>query len=408
MSPSGSEPAAFADDDLAAPLGQGRRRRGRTLPIRPATAIAGVLASCLAVFVLWAAVVDDPYGGEPVVVVPAHVGGGTAANTAPAPTPPAVRADQPAPAEPAAGTHTVTIIDGRSGRREQVTLPRESAPPIDERLIERSRHGPIPRVAADGTRPADAYARPAKAGEGARIALVVTGLGLSAGGTREALAKLPAAVTLAFVPYGTDLEQSVARARSQGHEVLLQVPMEPFDFPEDDAGPQSLLVSLAAEENIDRLHWSMSRFHGYVGVAGYMGARFTANEQAFTPVLREVARRGLIYFDDARSPRSLARQIAAAVKLPLARADVVLDATPSAAAIDAALARLETIARERGVAVGTASMLPLSIARLANWARAAERRGVNLVPLTQATATGDRKADGRSASAPLARGRLGG
>jgi polysaccharide deacetylase 2 family uncharacterized protein YibQ len=408
MSPSGNEPAAFADDDLATPLGRGRRRRGRARPIRPAPAIAGVLAACLAVFVLWAAIVDDPYGGEPMVVVAAHVGSGTAANAETVPRPPAARADRPAPADPASGTHTVTIIDGRSGRREDVTLPRESAPPVDERLIERSRHGPIPRVAADGTRPAEAYARSAKAGEGARIALVVTGLGLSAGATREALAKLPAAVTLAFVPYGTDLEQNVAQARGQGHEVLLQVPMEPFDFPEDDAGPQSLLVSLAPEENIDRLHWSMSRFHGYVGIAGYMGSRFTANEQAFTPVLREVARRGLIYFDDARFPRNLARQIAPLVRLPLARADVVLDATPSAATIDAALARLESIARERGVAIGTASMLPLSIARLANWARTAERRGLNLVPLTQVTATGDRKPERSSASAPLSRGRVGG
>ncbi|MCL6441770.1 MAG: hypothetical protein K6T27_09800 [Thermoleophilum sp.] len=95
---------------------------------------------------------DDPYGGEPMVVVAAHVGSGTAANAETVPRPPAARADRPAPADPASGTHTVTIIDGRSGRREDVTLPRESAPPVDERLIERSRHGPIPRVAADGTR----------------------------------------------------------------------------------------------------------------------------------------------------------------------------------------------------------------------------------------------------------------
>ena len=57
----------------------------------------------------------------------------------------------------------------------------------------------------------------------------------------------------------------VARARGEGHEVLLQVPMEPFDYPDNDPGPQTLLTSLDAGQNIDRLHWLMSRFQGYVG-----------------------------------------------------------------------------------------------------------------------------------------------
>ena len=76
-----------------------------------------------------------------------------------------------------------------------------------------------------------------------RIAIVIEGLGIGANSTAEALAKLPAAVTFAFSPYGTDLERWVARARGEGHEVLLQVGMEPFDYPDNDPGPQTLLTS---------------------------------------------------------------------------------------------------------------------------------------------------------------------
>ena len=152
---------------------------------------------------------------------------------------------------------------------------------------------------------------------------MVGGLGVGATGTQRALAKLPGAVTLAFAPYGADVERWSARARADGHEVLLQVPMEPFDYPDNDPGPQTLLTSLDAEQNLDRLHWLMSRFQGYVGIANYMGARFTASEQALAPVLREAAKRGLIYFDDGSSPRSLAGQIAGANNLPFAKADVV-------------------------------------------------------------------------------------
>jgi polysaccharide deacetylase 2 family uncharacterized protein YibQ len=193
---------------------------------------------------------------------------------------------------------------------------------------------------------------------------------------------LPAPVTLAFVAYGTDVDRVATRARGESHEILLQVPMEPFDYPDSDPGPQTLLTSLAPEQNLDRLHWLMSRIQGYVGITNHMGARFTASEQSVAPVLREAAKRGLIFMDDGASPRSLAGQLAGANNLPFARADFVLDVVPTPAEIDRALARLETAARERGHAVGVASALPVAIDRIAQWTKAAASRGVVLVPIS--------------------------
>ena len=165
-------------------------------------------------------------------------------------------------------------------------------------------------------RPAEAFARPVKPIPGKpdapRVALIVGGLGISASATADAIAKLPGAVTLAFMPYGADVVRLAPRARGEGHEILLQVPMEPFDYPDNDPGPQTLLTSLTPEQNLDRLHWLMSRFQGYVGIASAMGARFTASEQAFAPVLRETAKRGLIFVDDGSNPRSVAGRIAGA------------------------------------------------------------------------------------------------
>jgi len=251
-------------------------------------------------------------------------------------------------------------------------------------LLEPSPHGAIPKVAADGARPSDIYARLVKQGsaETPRIAIVIEGLGIGANSTAEALAKLPAPVTLAFAPYGTDLERWVARARRENHEVLLQVGMEPFDYPDNDPGPQTLLASLTPEQNLDRLHWFLSRFQGYVGVTSLMGARFTAADQALGPVIREIGKRGLIYFDDGSSPRSAASQTSGAGNVAFAKADAVLDAVPTAAEIDNALARLEATARNRGVAIGAASALPVSIERIAQWAKAAESRGIVLVPVS--------------------------
>ena len=109
-------------------------------------------------------------------------------------------------------------------------------------------------------------------------------------------------VTFAFMPYSSDVDRLAGRARSDGHEILLQAPMEPFNYPDNDPGPQTLLTTLSPEQNLERLYWLMSRFQGYVGSREAMGARFTASEPAFTPILRETARRGLIFVDDGANP----------------------------------------------------------------------------------------------------------
>jgi polysaccharide deacetylase 2 family uncharacterized protein YibQ len=158
--------------------------------------------------------------------------------------------------------------------------------------------------------------------------------------------------------------------------------MEPFDYPDNDPGPQTLLASMTPDQNMDRLYWLMSRFQGYVGLVNYMGARFTSTETALAPMMRETARRGLIFIDDGTSARSLASQIAGANNLPFAKSEIALDAVPTVAQIDRALSRLEAAAREHGFAVGVATAMPTSIERIALWAKTAEGRGIVLVPIT--------------------------
>jgi len=402
-------------DDLTAPLSRRpKRRRKVQIPLTPV--IAGGLALFLFIFVLWAIVADDPFGGEPVAVVRAdgHVtarppvppnamaSADPAAQPAAEPpkreAPPAMPSQNTAASNPAApsgpqnGT-TITIIDGKTGERHEVVVPGPAgrlAPTevaaVDPKFIEMTPRGPVPRVAADGTRPADAFARPVQPLPGKpdapRVALIVGGLGVSSTTTADAITKLPTAVTLSFVPYGSDVAALAARARSSGHEILLQVPMEPFDYPDNDPGPQTLLTTLTPQQNIDRLYTLMGKIQGYVGMTNTMGARFTASEEALSPILRETAKRGLIYVDDGANPRSAAARIAGAGNLPFVRTDVVLDAVASPKDIDRALDRLEMAARDKGFAVGLASALPVTVDHVTGWAKAAESRGILLVPIS--------------------------
>jgi polysaccharide deacetylase 2 family uncharacterized protein YibQ len=402
-----------ADDDLSAPLGQNRKKkRWRVaLPITAPQAIAGLLGLILFVFAAWAVTVRDPLGGEPMAVVdtgfdppkqgatlPKVVSGNGAAQNPNSYNGPAGgmtrQAVMPTPGQsdppsgPPPGTRTVTIIDGSTGKRQEVAIPGagDVRAPVEQRLLEASRYGAIPRIGTDGARPADVYAHPLSPAEakknGPRIAIVLGGLGISTSATRQALDKLPAAITFAFPPYGAGVDGLATSARAAGHDVLLQAAMEPFDYPDNDPGPQTLLTSIAADQNLDRLHWQMSRLQGYVGIANYMGARFTSTETALAPVLKDIARRGLIYIDDGMSPRSLAGQIAGANNVPFAKAEVVLDAVPTPTHIDRALMQLEGLARAHGSAIGIASAMPASIGQIAQWAKSAESRGFVLVPIT--------------------------
>jgi uncharacterized protein len=402
--------ADVTPDDLNAPLGVGKsaghRRAARfRLQAVALTMMSVLLGAVIALFALWSLFARDPLGGEPVVVVSAGIGNAATGSKAD-PAPSATASPGPPAATPADGDHLtkppipdvdqssgdraastdqiITIIDGKSGARQEVRIP-SGAEPSDSGLTEMTPSGPIPRIGPDGRRPWQAYARPfTRRPEMPQIAIVITGLGISASNTVEAINKLPGPVTLALAPYGQDIDRLAATARSLGHELLLQVPMEPFDYPDNDPGPQTLLVGLPVEQNLSRLQWTMSRFPAYVGIVNDMGARFTASELALLPIMREISKRGLIYVDDGSSPRSLANQFATGNNLAFVKANVVLDAVPSAAEIDAALVRLENVARETGNAVGVAAALPVVIARVSTWAKTAEGRGFALAPITAA------------------------
>jgi polysaccharide deacetylase 2 family uncharacterized protein YibQ len=389
-------------DDLSTPLGQEKARRKRRfrLPFTGFQLLAVVLGLFLLAFAGIAIFNDNPFGGEPIARVALRQATPAAPDkTAMAPPGPVAPGPKSAAKQAAPGEQkTVTIIDGSSGARHDVVISGDAADKVetdaapammagvDQRLLEKSRYGMIP-VIAEGLKPFTVYAAEADRAKAAKmpvVAIVVGGLGVGAAKTTDAIMKLPAAVTLAFTPYGSDPSKLAERARAQRHEILLQIPMEPFDYPDNDPGPQTLLTSLPPEQNLDRLYWHLSRFQGYAGIANFMGARFVVTDAVMQPIIREAAKRGLGYLDDGSAPRSVAPALAAGQAMPFAKADFSIDAVPTAVEIDRALARLESLAKERGIAVGVASALPISIERIAVWIKALESHGIMLVPLTTA------------------------
>ncbi len=242
---------------------------------------------------------------------------------------------------------------------------------------------PLPIIAADGRESWSFYARPFTGPrDRPRVAILLGGLGMSQSATLTAIQQLPGEITLAFNPYARELQGWIDQARAAGHEIMIQMPMEPHDYPDNDPGPHTLLTGLDPADNIARAEWLLSRFAGYVGATSYMGAKFTGSRQDLKPVLQILRSRGLMFLDSRASSNSVAREIAAEIGLVQASNNRFIDTRASRATIDARLAELERIARARGSAIGIAFPYPVTIERLAAWAKTLEAKRLVLAPIS--------------------------
>lgn len=255
----------------------------------------------------------------------------------------------------------------------------------DPDLSEKGATGIIPRISPDGRRPMDVYARePDTTGNFgvARVVLIVGGIGISQTSSMEAIRALPSSVVLAFAPYGNSLGRWLQEARRKGHEVLLQVPMEPHDYPRVNPGPHTLRSGVSVEENIANLHWLMSRITNYVGVMNYLGGKLMTDDGSLGPVFDELAGRGLLFVDDGSAGVTRTRPAATASLLPFAEAGFQLDTVRTRQAISERLEALAVQAKRSGMAIGVATAFPESIAMISQFVASAASRGIEITPVS--------------------------
>ncbi len=371
----------------ARPAGNMQADGGDAAPrsgLSPVLIVTFLLLALLGGLIGWLALGDEGGGALPSVSISlGDASSGQVEELMASPKPPVPATAPAAPIAAPAAIPSKPVIR----RTLPVTISADGkislAPVPDPMLVEQTVVGPLPRIAEDGARVWHMYAHPAPPEDGRpKIAVVISGMGLSEVPTRLAVQRLPSPVTLAFAPYGEGLQEWVAQARVSGHEVLLELPMEPYDYPENDPGPHALLTSLSAEENTDRLEWLMSRFSGYAGVINFFGGKFSTAETALGPVMAELKGRGLMIVDNQSASRSRISEIARQIDMPFVSATLQLDADLTAAGIDARLSELEKKAIADGFAAGIGSPFPLTIERITLWAEQLKAKGINLVPVT--------------------------
>ena len=233
--------------------------------------------------------------------------------------------------------------------------------------------GLLPAIGPGGRTPAEAYARPFRDTGAPKVALVIGGLGLNAKSTRDAIQDLPPEVTLSFVPYAEGLQGWIDLARASGHEVLLEAPMEPLDYPQNDPGPYTLMAQDPAPETVKRLEMLLSRATGYFGVTNYLGGRFMSSDSAMSTFSSALRQRGLGFIDDGSAAGRGGSE-------PRASAERVIDQELDGGSIDQQLAALETSAQQHGKALASGFAYPVTLQEVQRWAAGLQAKGLVLAP----------------------------
>lgn len=224
-----------------------------------------------------------------------------------------------------------------------------------------------------------AFRPPVTASHLPHIAIIIDDMGLNVRNSRRAV-DFQVPITLSYLPYARDVQAQVDTARSRGHEIMLHLPMEPFDR-HLSAGPRAMTVGMTDQAFETGLKENLNAFSGYVGINNHMGSRLTSTPEAMARVMQAVAERGVFFVDSWTSPRSVAYRVAADFGIPRGRRDVFLDHDEGTGPVWAALHQAERLARLHGTAVAIGHPKEDTLDVLSVWIPQAIARGVKIVPM---------------------------
>ncbi len=363
----------------------------RQRAISPLTAAWAVVLSLLAITIAWLYFSDEPQVAavieqSPSTEAPAEENEPSTSIALDIPEGPAPEINAPAAEIPVTSPETSSTIPEptvttTNSSLSSTQLPLKPAP--NQNLLVRGENGFKPALGPDGLIAWQEYARPFNGDESApRIAIMVTDIGLNTRSSNAAIDDLPGQIDLAFSPYGRNLQDWLNKGRAKGHEGFLMIPTEPMNYPANDPGPHTLITDFSPRDNLLRLDWILSQVTGYVGVINHMGSKFTASEEALTPVLTDLSGRGLMFVDARSSRFSMAARIARSMNMPRAVNDRYIDNVITSEEIQSQLRELENTANTLGVALGLARATPLTISEIAAWAETLPEKGIELVPVT--------------------------
>lgn len=251
-------------------------------------------------------------------------------------------------------------------------------------LTQQSSFGPVPSKAAGNS--LLAYRRPFQLQAGKKpVSLIIGGLGVNRSLTQDAIQTLPADVTLSFAAHSVGLQDWVDAAREDGHEVLIEIPMESATFdPTEPGADRALRATLPPAENGRRLDWMLSRSQGYAGLINFDGDAFLTRADAAAPYMNRLSETGLGFLTDGAFETPSLPALARSVRQPYKTGHGLIDPDPIPRVIAARLSGLSQAAASGSHPVGVGFSYPETFTEVRNWIATLEAQNLQLVPATAA------------------------
>ncbi|MBY0580392.1 MAG: divergent polysaccharide deacetylase family protein [Rickettsiales bacterium] len=181
------------------------------------------------------------------------------------------------------------------------------------------------------------------------ISILVAGLGLDKEIVDRALLRLPKSISLGFVPYASHFDYPDINDR----DLLMNIPMETYDYFFKDNGPYSLICKLGVDNNSKRLEYIISKSNDFNGYYTEMDESFTDDIRDLNFLLKRISETNKhILYNDPKEIKSF-RDVAIkfGMKDRILRVDSVINQKMSEIELIKRLDDLKLIASARGHAI---------------------------------------------------------
>jgi polysaccharide deacetylase 2 family uncharacterized protein YibQ len=213
------------------------------------------------------------------------------------------------------------------------------------------------------------------------VAFILTGLGLNKDWTEEVLTTLRGNVTIAISPYSHNVEECLIQASKMGYHGIIGLPLEPYDYPNPDPGPLTVLTGSSPEENRRKTKSVLAKAPKSVSVIGEHGSRFTLSEAELEPVLKEIRNYGSAFIDPRTTLYSKVPKICKVLGMNCHQVDLTLPLRANTKDIDDFFKKVIRNAQENGIVIVSIPAIPDFIRLLTNWTDVLEDKGITLVTI---------------------------
>jgi len=215
-----------------------------------------------------------------------------------------------------------------------------------------------------------------------RVALVIDDLGYNPE-LAEALFAIDVPLTVSILPNLPHTRAIARRAAEKGKEVILHLPMEPYDYPNAQVEEGTLLTSMDDLQIRRLIEKALEGLDGAVGANNHMGSRMVEDEMKMRVILEEMKKRGLFFMDSRTSPHSRVYDLARSMGVKTAKRHVFLDGRHTVAYIKRQLDLVAEVALENGCGIAIGHLHPTTLEALRTHLPRLAERGIQFVWLSE-------------------------